>query len=151
MIEDRMKSLGIKLPSPPVRGGVYTMVKQCGDLLYISGQGPVINGIITWKGKVGSERSVEEGQKAARDCMLNYLAALNQYLGSLDRITDFIKILGLVQSAEGFGDQPLVMNAATQMIKDIFGEDKLPSRSAIGVNELPGNITVEIEGIVKFS
>ena len=150
MIEEKMKNLGIKLPPPPERGGVYTMVKECGELLYISGQGPVINGTITWKGKVGFDITPEEGQLAAKDCMLNYLAAVKQHLGSLDRITDFVKILGFVQSAQGFGDQPFVMNAATEMISDIFGEDKLPSRSAIGVNELPGNISVEIEGIVKF-
>jgi len=149
-IYKRLSELGIELPAPPPLGGIYVPVKQVGNILYVSGQGPTENGIPLVTGKVGNERSIEEGQHAARLCVLNALSNLHQFLGDLNKIKSVVKLLVLVASADGFNRQPEVANGASQLLIDIFGQERgVGVRSAIGSNELPVDITVEIEFIFE--
>ena len=149
-IYDKLQELGIELPPPPPLGGIYKPAKQVGNLLYISGQGPTRNGVSLVSGKLGSERTIEEGQLAARLCVLNALSVLHEYLGDLNSIKSTVKLLVFVESAPGFGQQPEVANGASQLLVDIFGEERgKGARSAIGINELPGDISVEIEFVFE--
>lgn len=149
-VTDRLKELSITLPPPPPRGGVYKPIVQVGNLLYVSGQGATLEGVPVITGKLGADCTVEAGQQAARMCTLNALSLLETYLGSLDRIKRVVKLLAFVASAEGFGQQPLVANGASCLLESIWGDDGIGARSAIGVNELPGNIVVEIEFIFEI-
>lgn len=148
-IEEKIKQLNITLPQPPEKGGVYTSVKKIGEgLYYVSGCGTFIDGEGP-VGKVGKELSLEEAQDAAGRAALNFLAAVKGTFGSLDCIKSIVKVLVLVASDSEFYNQPVVANGATQLLVDIFGEEiGSPSRSAIGVNVLPGNIPIEMEGII---
>lgn len=150
-IETKLKELGITLPTPPAKGGLYTPVMEFGDhLLYCSGCGPQVNGT-SIDGKLGKDLSVEQGQEAAYRCMLNLLANLNAKLGNLDRIKRFVKVLAFVNSTDDFVQQPQVVNGGSQLLLDLFGEERgLPARTAMGVNATPGNIAVEIEVLVEY-
>jgi enamine deaminase RidA (YjgF/YER057c/UK114 family) len=145
----RLKELNITLPDPPPKGGIYKPVRQAGNCLYVSGQGPWRDGALAFTGKVGGERTLVEGQEAARLCTINALSHLNNFLGDLNKIRGLVKTLGFVASAAGFNDQPLVINGASALLKDIWGEDGVGARSAIGVSELPRNISVEVEFIFE--
>ena len=150
-IYKRIKELGHVLPQPAPLAGIYKPVKQIGGLIYVSGQGPTENGVPLVIGKVGAERTVEEGKHAARICALNALGALHQHLGDLNRIKSTVKLLAFVASAPGFNRQPEVVNGASQLLVDIFGEERgTGARTSIGANELPGDITVEIEFIFEI-
>jgi len=149
-IYQRLRALAIELPKTPARGGVYAPVKQSGSTLYVSGHIPNADGRIMFVGKVGAERSLEEGQAAARMCMLNILSQLHAFLGDLNRLKGPLKILAWVASAPGFGGQPLVINAASQLLIDLFGDEGWCARSAIGANELPLDVTVEIEAVFEL-
>ena len=146
----RLAELGLELPPPPSPAGLYKPVKQVGDLVYISGQGSA-QGSLCITGKVGSERTVEEGRQAARICVLNALSQLHHFLGDLNQIKCLVKILGFVASAEGFNQQPQVIDGASRLLADIWGEeDGIGTRSAISAFELPGKLTVEIEFIFQL-
>ena len=146
----KLKELGIELPAPPIPMGIYKPVKQIGNMLYVSGQGPTKDGVSIVCGKVGSERTIEEGQEAARLCAINALSILHEYLGDLNKIKSTVNLLAFVASAPGFGRQPEVVNGASRLLADLFGDDNgIGARSAIGTNELPGNISVEIEFIFE--
>lgn len=149
-IYEVIKNLGYELPELPPKGGIYKPVVQVGNLLYVSGQGATKAGVPVITGKVGTDRTVEEGQEAARICALNCLSTLHDYLGDLNKIKRLVKLLGFVESAPGFNMQPKVMDGASALLRDIFGENGVGARSAIGTNELPGNITVEIEFIFEI-
>ena len=146
----KLKELGLTLPEAPAKGGVYTPCKLTEDgYACISGCGPVIGGVQA-AGKLGQEYSVEEGQKFAQNCMLNVLAALEKAVGDLRRVKSAVKITTFVQSADDFHEQPAVANGGTQLLLELWGEEAgLPSRSAIGVNALPGNIPVETEALFE--
>ena len=147
----KMKEMGLNLPSPPHPKGIYKPVKQVGNMLYISGQGPTEDGVPVVCGKVGAERTIEEGQRAARLCALNALSHLDNYLGDLNKIKSLVKTLGFVASAPNFNEQPEVVNGASALFRELLGEDAgVGARSAIGTNELPGNITVEVEFIFEI-
>lgn len=150
-IEEKLKSLGYTLPEAPAKGGVYTPCREFGNgFAYVSGCGPSISGD-TIVGKIGDEVSFEDGQKAAINCMLNVLAVIKQQLGDLSRVKRFVKALVFVSSNNNFYDQPKVANAASNLLAEIFGDEiGTPARSAIGVNVLPGNISVEIEMLLEF-
>lgn len=150
-IYEKLKELGLELPAAPAKGGVYTPCKEFGDhLLYVSGCGPVIGGQKI-NGKLGKEYNLEEGQKYAEQCMLNVLAVLQSKIGNLNKIKDVVKILVFVASEDDFYLQPQVANGASNLLVELFGNEiGAPTRSAIGVNVLPGNIPVEIEGIFAF-
>lgn len=149
-VYDNLKKMNIELPPLPPLGGIYTPVKRVGNLLYTSGQGATLDGKPYISGKACSDVTMEEAREAAKGAALNMLSALHEFTGDLNRIKNVVKILGFVSSAPGFSDQPKVMNAASQLLVDIFGEKGQHTRSAIGTNELPGNLTVEIEGIFEI-
>jgi len=141
----RLNELGIKLPQPAKVMGLYVPVKIIGNMAYVSGQGPLVDGKLTCIGKVGKDVTIEQAQAAARQIALNTLAALHEYVGDLNRVKAVVKVLGFVASADGFGEQPAVMNGFSQVFIDVFGENGRHARSAIGTNELPSGISVEIE------
>lgn len=147
-----LKEKQIVLPKPPPAGGIYTPVQEFGKgFLYCSGCGPAVGSGETVIGKLGRDLSLEEGQRAARLCMLNLLANLHEKMGDLNRIKRFVKVLAFVNSTNDFYMQPQVVNGGSQLLKEIFGENAgLPARSAIGVNSLPGNIACEIEVVVEL-
>lgn len=149
--EARLRELGYELPPPPPEAGNYIAVKEFGShFLYISGTGGDI-GAFDPHGRLGAEISLELGQKAAENCALNILSAIKAHCGSLNAIRSFVKLLVLVASTNDFTRQPEVANGATNLLTQVFGEKVgRPSRSAIGVNVLPDNIPVEIEGIVEL-
>jgi len=147
----KLKEMGLSLPALPEALGIYKPVKQVGNMLYVSGQGPMENGVPVVCGKVGAERTIEEGQKAAHLCALNALSNLENYLGDLNKIKSLVKTLGFVASAPNFNEQPKVINGASALLRDLFGEDAgVGARSAVGTNELPMNISVEIEFIFEI-
>ena len=148
-VYDNLKKLGLELPPPPPKGGIYKPVKQVGNLLYVSGQGATKNGVSVLQGKLGRKCTVGQGQQAAQLCALNALSVLNDFLGDLNQVKSLVKMLAFVASADGFGQQPLVANGASQLLLDVFGEEGVGARSAIGVKELPGNIPVEIEFVFE--
>lgn len=152
-VYDVMKEKNIVLPEPPAKGGVYTPVQEFGsNMLYCSGCGPDLGGGNTVRGKVGRDLSLEEGQKAAFNCMLNLLANLHAKLGDLNRIKRFVKVLAFVNCTDDFEQQPQVVNGGSNLLVELFGSEKgLPARSAIGTNALPGNIACEIEVLVEYT
>lgn len=149
-VYEKIKECGYELPPMPPKGGIYTPVKQMGNILFTAGQGYTDKGVPVISGKAGADVSIEEAQEAARGAVMNMLSALHNHLGDLNRIKNVVKILGFVASTDDFTDQPLVMNGASQLLVDIFGESGMHARSAIGTNTLPVNLTVEIEGIFEL-
>ena len=144
-IDDRLKELNLTLPPLPKPLASYVPAVITGNLLVISGQVPIENGKIVQPGKLGRELSVKQGQQLARLCVLNGLAAAKQALGSLDRIRRVVRVAGYVASADGFQQQPAVVNGASDLLVEIFGENGRHARVAIGVNELPLGSGVEVE------
>lgn len=149
-VYENLKKMNLELPPLPPRGGIYIPVRKVGNLLFTAGQGSTLNGVPVVQGKAGADVTLEEAQKAARIAAMNMLSILHDYTGDLNRIENVVKILGLVASAPGFGNQPQVINGASQLLIDVFGEAGQHARTAIGTNELPGNITVEIEGVFEL-
>lgn len=149
-IEAKLKEMGETLPPPPPKGGLYKSCKLFGaNLAYVSGCGCMIDGPVA--GKLGIDFTVEEGMEQAKNCMLNVLSVLKAEIGDLSRVKSCVKILVFVASADDFYSQPAVANGATKLLGELFGEDVgIPSRSAIGVNVLPGNLPVEIEAMFEL-
>jgi enamine deaminase RidA (YjgF/YER057c/UK114 family) len=149
---ENIKKMGIKIPTPPVPGGVYKPAVVFGDkLVYSSGCGPQVNGVPVHIGRLGSDLTLAEGQEAAVACINNVLSVVKAEIGDLDKIKRVVKILAFVSSSSEFFDQPAVINPASQLLIDIFGEEAgRAARSAIGVNVLPGNIPVEIEAVFEL-
>ena len=148
--ETRIKDLGLALPQPPKPAGNYVPGVRLGNLLFLSGHGPVrVDGVPTARGKVGRDLSVEDGYKVARDVGINLLGSARTLLGSLDKVKRVVKVLGMVNSAEGFGDQPKVINGFSDLMVEVFGENGRHARSAVGMAELPMGIPVEIEMILE--
>ena len=149
-IEKRIEELGIKLPASSPPGAMYVPVKQVGNVLFISGQVPFVNGEWAYAGKVGEERTLEEGQQAARVCIINMLAAVKDYLGDLDKVKNVVKLQAFVNSKVGFDKQHIVVNAPSELIYDVYGEIGRHARTAVGTNQLPMDATVEIEAIFEI-
>lgn len=149
MIEEKLKSQNITLPSPPKPAGAYIPVVRSDHMVYVSGQIPIESGKISFKGKVPSEQSLEQAQNAAKICIINALAQLKAELGSLEKISKIIRVSGFVNSEPDFIDQPKVINAASDLLFEIFGEKGRHSRIAVGVASLPLGATVEIDMIVE--
>ena len=146
MPEEKLRQKGIVLPEPPKPIGTYLPAVRSGNILFVSGMIPKIAGQLSSpKGKVGRDLTSQEGYDAARLCVLNALAAAKTELGGLDRISRVIKVVGYVASAEGFADQPLVINGASDLLVDVFGDKGKHARVSVGVAELPGNVPVEVE------
>ena len=151
MIEDRLKELSIKIPTPPKPAGSYIPVVTTNNLAFVSGQIPMKEGKVVFEGKVPKEQSLDSAREAAKICIINGLAQLKVNLGSLDKITKFVRISGFVNSSPNFTEQPKVINAASDLLIDIFGDMAKHSRIAVGVTSLPLNSTVEIDMIVEYS
>lgn len=148
-IETILDELNITLPEPPKPAAVYVPAKRVGNLVYTSGQDCRIDGKLLYEGKVGSDLTIEQGQEAARQTMINCLAVLQAEIGDLNKVKQVVKLLGFVNSAPGFVEQPYVMNGASELLEVIFSEKGKHARSAIASNELPFNTPVEIEMIVE--
>jgi enamine deaminase RidA (YjgF/YER057c/UK114 family) len=148
--EQRVISLGLTLPSPPQPVATYVPSVRVGDLLFISGVVPSRDGRIAFQGKVGGHLSKEEGYEAAKVSLLNALANIRQAAGSLDRVQRIVKMTGYVASHEGFREQPSVINGASDLLVEIFGEAGRHARAAVGVAELPMGVPVELELIVQL-
>lgn len=147
--EARVRELGIEVPTLPPPVAAYVPAARTGNLVYASGQTPTIDGVLQVRGKLGADLTVEEGQAAARLAALNCVAEVRGSLGSLDTVVRIVRLTGYVASAPGFGDQPAVMNGASRLLEEIFGEAGRHARSAVGVAELPGGAPVEVELIVE--
>ncbi|MCP3027683.1 RidA family protein [Halobacillus sp. A5] len=149
-VKEKINELGIHIPDAPKPGAVYVPAKTVGNLVYTSGQDCRINGTLLYEGKLGSDLTVEQGYEAARQTMINCLAVLQAEIGDLSRIKQVVKLLAFVNSAPGFVEQPYVINGASELLEEIFGEKGEHARSAIASNELPFNTPVEIEMIVEI-
>jgi enamine deaminase RidA (YjgF/YER057c/UK114 family) len=149
--EARLKELNITLPAPATPMANYVGAVRVGNLLFVSGHGPVrTDGKPSARGKVGRELSVEQGYQVAREVGLSLMSTVRQALGSLDRVKRVVKVLGMVNSADGFGEQPRVMNGFSDLMVELFGESiGKHARSAVGMAELPLGIPVEIEMILE--
>lgn len=150
IIEEKLKKLGINLTHGAKPVAAYLPIVQSGNLLFISGQDCRVDGKLIFEGKVGRDITLEQGNQCARQCVINALAALKDYLEDLDRVKRIVKILGFVNSAEGFVLQPYVINGGSELLIEVFGENGKHARSAIAANELPFNTPVEIEMIVEI-
>lgn len=146
--EEQLKELGIELPQAPKPVATYIPAVRAGNLLFLSGVLPMQNGELVYAGKLGRDLTVEQGMQAAKTAVLNALAIAKQELGTLDRITRVVKVVGHVASAEGFTDQPQVLNGASDLLVEIFGDAGRHARVAIGAAELPRRAAVEIEVIL---
>ena len=151
MIEEKLNELSINLPTPPSPAGSYIPVVTTGNLAFVSGQIPMKDGNVIFQGKVPENQSVDSARDAAKICIINGLAQLKANLGSLDRIVKFVRISGFVNSNSDFIEQPKVINAASDLLVEIFGDMAKHSRIAVGVASLPLNSTVEIDMVVEFS
>lgn len=147
---DRLAELGITLPAVAAPVAAYVPAVQTGNQVWTSGQLPFINGELPATGKVGAEVSAEDAADYARTAVLNALAAIDALVG-IDKVTRVLKIVGFVSSAEGFTGQPAVINGASNLIGEVFGEAGAHARSAVGVAELPLGAPVEVEVIVEVS
>jgi enamine deaminase RidA (YjgF/YER057c/UK114 family) len=142
--ETRLAEMGIEFPEAPAAIGDYIPVVQFGDMVVTSGQLPMQDGAMTATGKIGADLTVEEGAAAARVAALNCVAQIRSCVGSLDKVTRIVRVEGFVNSADGFHSQPQVLNGASNLLAEIFGEAGRHTRIAVGVNELPLDAAVEV-------
>jgi enamine deaminase RidA (YjgF/YER057c/UK114 family) len=148
--EARLKERNITLPKPATPVANYVGAVRVGNLLFVSGHGPLrVDGKPSASGKLGRDLSVEQGYQVAREVGLNLLATTRAALGSLDKVKRIVKVLGMVNSAEGFGDQPKVINGFSDLMVEVFGDAGKHARSAVGMAGLPASIPVEIEMILE--
>ncbi len=149
-VEQKLQSLGLELPPAPKPVGLYKPMLIVGNLAYLSGHGPLKSDGTVITGRVGADMSLEEGFNAARQTGLAMLATLKAGLGSLDRVSRVIKLLGLVRCTDDFEKSPAVINGCSQLFLDLWGDDHgIGVRSALGTNALPSSIAVEIEAIFE--
>lgn len=148
--ESRLVELDIELLPVQKPTGSFISTVRSGNLLFVSGNGPVKDGEIVYKGKVGLNLSLDEGYAAARLAALNCLSAINAALDSLDRVQRVVKVVGYVNSATDFQELPKVVNGASDLLVEVFGENGKHTRAAVGMASLPGGIAVEIEMIVEL-
>ncbi|WP_197375258.1 RidA family protein [Mycolicibacterium baixiangningiae] len=147
---ERLADLGIELPEVVAPLAAYIPAVRTGNLVYTSGQLPIVSGELTRTGKVGAEVTAEDAMDLARLCGLNALAAVNALVG-IDAVTRVVKVVGFVASAPGFDGQPGVINGASELFGEVFGDAGAHARSAVGVAELPRNAPVEVELIVEVA
>lgn len=150
MYEAKLIEMGIRLPQVPKPVAAYVPAVLVEKIIYTSGQIPFVDGELIYKGKVGSELSESQGYEAAKICAINCLSAVKELAGDLDNIERIVKVTGFVNSAPGFVGQPKVINGASELLSEIFGEAGRHARAAVGVSELPLDAAVEVELIVKI-
>ncbi len=146
----RLRELGIELPAVATPAGAYIPARRSGNLVFTAGQVPFVDGTLAATGKVGAEVDVDAARDLARTCALNALAAVDALVG-IDAVTGVVKVVGFVASAPGFTAQPAVINGASDLFGEVFGEAGAHARSAVGVAELPMNAPVEVEIIVEVA
>ena len=149
-IEDKLSQMGLKLPAAGRPVANYVPAVRSGNLVFLSGHGPVLDDGSLITGKVGADLTLDEGYNAARQVALTLLASLKAEIGDLDKVHRVVKVLGMVNCAPDFVDQPKVINGASDLLVEIFGDKGRHARSAVGMNALPMNIAVEIEMIVEI-
>jgi enamine deaminase RidA (YjgF/YER057c/UK114 family) len=148
--EQRLEELGISLPKPVQPVAAYVPTVRSGDMVYVSGQVPMVDGKPAYLGRLGVDGlGIDEGAQAARRCAINVLAALKVELGDLSRVRRVVKLTGFVASAPDFHDQPKVVNGASELLIEVFGDAGRHARSAVGLAALPGGVPVEVEAIVE--
>lgn len=150
-IEEKLRQMGLQLPDPPKPVASYVPYVQTGNLVFVSGQVPRDKSGLRYRGHLGGERSLEDGYQAARLCALNGLSVVKQAAGNFDRVRRIVKLTGYVASAQGFTDQPKVIDGASKLLVELFGERGRHARAAVGVSELPLGSTVELEMIVEVA
>jgi enamine deaminase RidA (YjgF/YER057c/UK114 family) len=152
-VEAKLRAMGIELPEPPQPVANYVPAVRVGNLVFLSGHGPRGDARRRYVGKVGRDLTTEEGYQAARQVMIGMLATLKATIGDLDRVRRIVKLLGMVNCTEDFTEQPQVINGASDLLVELFGENGRHARSAVGMQSLPGgregSIAVEIEMIVE--
>jgi len=151
MIEQKLKSLGIILSTPPKPAGSYIPVVKTGNLVFVSGQIPIKDGQVEYKGQVPTTISIEDAQKAAKLCIINVLSQLNSEIGTLNNISKIVRVSGFVNSSPEFYEHPKIINAASDLLVEIFGEKGKHTRIAVGVASLPLNSAVEIDLVAEIS
>ncbi len=147
--EAKLKKLGVTLPEQSKPVANYVAAVRVGNLLFVSGHGPVNDGKIKTEGKLGRDLTPEEGYQVARTVGLNCLSSIRTELGSLDKVKRFVKLLGMVNCTEDFREQPKVINGCSDLLVELFGEAGKHARSAVGMQALPFGIPVEIEMVVE--
>ena len=148
-VESKLSQLKFSLPDAPKPVAAYIPAKQTGNLVFTAGQLPMVNGELIYKGLLGQDVEIDEANKAARICTLNALAAIKGVIGDLDRIKQIVRVVGYVASVPTFTQQPAVVNGASELLLEIFGENGKHARSAVGMAVLPLNASVEIELTVE--
>lgn len=148
-IETKLTAMGYELPPTPTPVAAYVPAVRSGNLVFVSGQVPREKGELKFLGRVGDDVTLWQGQQAARLCALNALAAVKSVAGSLDHVKRIVKLTGFVRSADGFKDQPKVVDGASVFLGELFGDAGRHARAAVGVNELPMGVCVELEMIVE--
>lgn len=150
--EQRIVELGIELPTKPIAPiAAFVNARQVGNLLYISGQGPINADGSMFSGKVGVDYDVAQAKEHARLVGLNILAAVRDHCGTLDKVAAVVKLLGMVNAGPDFTEHPQVINGCSELLHEVFGEAGIHARSAVGMGSLPSNITVEIEAIFALN
>lgn len=149
--EAKLAELGLQLPTAPGPIANYVRAVRVGNLLFVSGHGPSRDGKYLFTGKLGKDLTVDDGYKAAQLVCLNCLASVREALGDLDRVKRVVKLLGMVNSAPDFGHQPEVINGASDLLVQLYGDSGRHARSAVGMGALPRNIAVEIEMILEVA
>jgi len=149
-IDKRLAELGLEIPAAPKPVANYVPWLRTGDLVFISGQGPMLDGKIVYTGTLGDGVSVEDGAKAARLCAINIISQLREACdGDLDRVKRIVKLVGFVNASPSFADHPKVINGASDLMVEVFGDKGRHSRSAVGAPSLPFAISVEVEAIAE--
>jgi enamine deaminase RidA (YjgF/YER057c/UK114 family) len=148
-VEARLRNLGFELPPPPPAGGNYVGAVRVGQLVFVSGHGPVQDGELIYRGKLGQDMDIDTGRKAAELVILNALASLKVEIGNLDRVRRIVRLLGMVNSTPDFTEQPKVIDGASDLLTAVFGEKGRHARAAVGFVSLPHGIAVEIEMVVE--
>jgi enamine deaminase RidA (YjgF/YER057c/UK114 family) len=149
--EERLQELGVTLPSPAVPVAAYIPCVRTGNLVYVSGQVPAVEGKPTHVGHLGADVGLEAGRAAARTCAINVLAALKAELGELSQVRRVVKVTGFVASTPEFTDHPKVVNAASELFGEAFGDAGRHARAAIGVAALPLGVPVEVDAVVEVA
>lgn len=149
-INKRLEDLNIILPKGTKPAAKYIPVQKSNNLIFVSGQDCRVNGELAYKGKIGSDLTIEQGKEAARQSAINCIATIQDYIGDLNNISKIIKMLSFVNSAPGFTEQPYVVNGASELLVNIFGNRGTHARSAISSNELPFDTPIETELIVEI-
>lgn len=149
-IEKKLEKMGLELPPTPAPGGNYVGAVRTGNLLFVAGHVPRMpDGSLLNSGKLGQEVTIEQGYQSAQRCMLNCLSSIKAAIGDLDKVKRVVKLLCMVNTAPGFGDQPKVANGASDLLVSLYGERGRHARSAVGMGGLPNNVCIEVEMIVE--